>query len=308
MSDKAQTTTAIAVPDETVSLAVAGWSEKHLRPFYRGTHYDSWKSDVTLAIMQDTKLRECLLNAMSAAILMRAVQLNASTGLSLNPQHGQAALVVYNGRKGLQVNHMVMKNGLIKKALESRQITKVESDTVYEKDAFTIKKSSGGDSYEWSPALDDRGNPKGYFACIYLADGKTLVEYWTYKQAWDHALKYGNGRVWDDVAKKYKAEFYPDAAYGKSFDGMSEKNVIRSALRSLYLPEVEEIFVAEDETEAEMRDVTEPPPHKGTSSEDLAAKLAVETEEKITLGAPPNPAIIPPVNDGEIPANEQDLF
>jgi hypothetical protein len=57
---------------------------------------------------------------------------------------------------------------------------------------------------------------------------------------------------------------------------MAEKTVIRSVLGSLHLPEMEELFEAEDAAAEAMRDVTEPPPppHKGASAEDLEAELA----------------------------------
>jgi recombinational DNA repair protein RecT len=140
-----------------------------------------------------------------------------------------------------------------------------------------VKKSSDGDGYEWSPSIKERGQPSGYFACITMSTGKTVVEYWDHAQVMEHALKYGNGRVWDDDKRAYKNEFYPDSAWGKSFNGQAEKTVIRSALSNLYLPELAETFAEEDRIIEEMRDVT-PPPEKGTSGEGLAAELAARAD------------------------------
>jgi recombinational DNA repair protein RecT len=270
-------TTAIAVTDENVVKAIVSWGGQYLRPFYKGRDYDAWKQDVALAIVQNETLRNCLNNDMHKAILLRAVQLNAASGLSLNPQLGEAALVAYNGKKGFTVNHIAMKNGLVKKALETRKVLKIESGTVYEKDEFRVKKSSDGDGYEWNPALKDRGKPSGYFACIELSSGKKVVEYWEYAQVMEHALKYGNGRVWDNDNKRYKNEFYPDSAWGKSFNGQAEKTVIRAALHNLYLPELEETFAEEDKIIEEMRNVTDPQ-RKGTGADDLAAELTAQAE------------------------------
>jgi recombinational DNA repair protein RecT len=292
-------TTAIAVTDENVIRTIASWSDKYLRAFYRGRDFDAWKQDVALAIVQSESLRNCLNNELHKAVLLRAIQLNASSGLSLNPQHGEAALVAYNGKKGFIVNHIAMKNGLVKKALETRKVLKIESGTVYEKDEFKVRKSSDGDGYDWCPALKDRGKPSGYFACIALSDGKKAVEYWDYAQVWEHALKYGNGRVWDDVNKTYELKFYPDSAWGKSFNGQAEKTVIRAGLHNLYLPELEETFAEEDKLAEEMRNVTEPQ-HKGTGAEDLAGDLAAQAENTAPEQPPADPAPAPDKN-GEVP-------
>jgi phage RecT family recombinase len=279
MGNGAQTT-AIAVTDEVIVQKIAAWSSEHLYPFYHGTNFDAWKADVALAIAQSEKLRGCLNNTMDAIKLARALQLNAASGLSLNPQHGQAALVVYNSKKnGLVVNHIVMKNGLIKKAMDTRKVVKVESGTIYENDEFKVKKSSRGDEYEWTPALRDRGKPAAYFACITLTGGNTAVEYWTHKQVLEHAVKYGQGKKWDNAKGCYTDEFESESAWGKSFNGMAEKTVIRAAFNNLYLPELDEIFAEEERQAEEIRDVTEEPQQgRGTGAADLAADLAAREE------------------------------
>ena len=265
--------TAIAVSDEKVSTQLATWAERDLGSFYRGRDFDVWKNDAVLAIVQNEDLRKLMLNDISATKLMRALQLNATTGLSLNPQLGEAAIIAYNGKKGLEVNHIPMKNGLIKKALQTKKVLKVESGTVYENDIFKATKTSRGDEYEWSIALDNRGNAKGYFAYAKLDDGTTVIEYQAKQQVWEHALKYGKGRVWDDDKKCYLDKFHESSSWGKSFDGMAEKTCVRALLNELHLPELEDVFVDMDRQDEEMRNVTEEPEHKGTGSEDLEKEL-----------------------------------
>lgn len=273
-------TTAIAVTDEAVVKRIAAWGNEHLYPFYHGTNFDAWKADAALAIAQNEKLRGCLGNHMDAVKLARALQLNAASGLSLNPQRGEAALTVFNSKKhGLMVNHIVMKNGLVKKALETRKVAKVESGTVYENDGFRVKKSSDGDSYTWEPSITNRGKPFAYFACIHLNDGKKVLEYQTREQVLEHALKYGQGKKWDSVKNCYANEFESESAWGKSFNGMAEKTVIRAAFNNLYLPELDEVFAEEERQAEDMRDVTEPPQDKGTGANDLAADLAGAAQE-----------------------------
>jgi phage RecT family recombinase len=283
--------TQIAVRDADVVIKVGGWAQEYLRPFYHGNDFDGWKADAALAIVQNKTLRDCLTNELDAALIVRALQLNAASGLSLNPQKGEATLVAYRGKNGLSVTHIPMKNGLIRHAMRTGKVARVESGTVYEKDTFKPKKSSDGDGYEWEIAVDDRGAPRGYFALVKLADGTSVLEYQTKAQVWEHALKYGNGRVWDDQVKKYLDKFYAESAWGKSFDGMAEKTVIRAVLNGLHLPELEDLL---REEEAPMRDVTEPePPHKGTGADELGAKLAAKAAE----GEAPEKPEPPPEGD-----------
>jgi phage RecT family recombinase len=273
----ANNNTQIAVRDGDIAEKVAGWTREYLWPFYHGKDFDGWRADAVLAIAQNKTLRECLTNDLDAAILMRALQLNAASGLSLNPQKGEAALVAYRGQKGLSITHMPMKNGLVKLSMRTGKVSRVESGTVYEKDMFKATKSDKGDGYHWEIESGDRGKAKGYFALVKLSDGTSVLEYQTVAQVLEHALKYGNGKVWDEQARRYKNEFYSDSAWGKSFNGMAEKTVIRAVLGSLYLPELEEIFRAEDEAREAMRNVTEPDPsEQGASAEGVAAKLEAQ--------------------------------
>jgi phage RecT family recombinase len=274
--------TQIAVTDEYVVATVQGWANQHLRPFYHGRDFSGWLADAALAIAQNKSLRDCLTNDMDKIVFVRSLQLNASSGLSLSPQKGEAALVPYRGKNGLAVTHMTMKNGLVKLAMKTGKILKIESGTVYENDVFKPKKSSAGDGYDWEIAVENRGAPRGYFSLVKLADGTGVLEYQTRAQVMEHALKYGNGRVWDEHTRKYKNEFYPESAWGKSFDGMAEKTVIRAVLGGLYLPELEEILEAEQEPE---RDVTEPQPReRGASAEDIEAKLAAQAADDREAG------------------------
>jgi phage RecT family recombinase len=300
----ANNNTQIAVKDQDIPVRVGEWAREYLRPFYRGKDFDGWKADAVLAITQNNALRACLTNELEAALLMRALQLNAASGLSLSPQRGEAALVVYRGNKGAVVTHMPMKNGLVKTALRTGKVARIESGTVYEHDDFKPKKSSAGDGYDWEIAVDDRGPPKGYFALVKLTDGTSVLEYQTKEQVWEHAIKYGNGRVWDDQARRYKNEFYAESAWGKSFDGMAEKTVIRAVLGGLYLPEIEELFQGEEEPP--MRDVTEPQ-RRGASAEDIEEKLAEQAAREEARAEPAAAAESgKPAAKG--PNGEQDIF
>jgi phage RecT family recombinase len=243
--------TAIALTDERVRGDVAKWSDVYIKPIYHGRDYAGWMLDAALCVLQNDGLKEAIQTPQGKALFIRSLQLSGASGLSLNPQKGESTLVAYNGKKGIQITFMPMKNGIVKMAMRTGKILKIESGTIFDKDTFIPKKTSEGDTYEWSPALKDRGVPRAYFAFVKLADGTGVLEYWEKSQveAWAH--KYGNGKDYQT------GKFYEDSAWGKSFDGMAEKTVIKAALRGLYFPELDEYLEADEEREAEPAKVGE---------------------------------------------------
>jgi recombinational DNA repair protein RecT len=136
--------------------------------------------------------------------------------------------------------------------------------------------------------MENRGEPKAYFAVAVMKTGRTVVEYWTKAQVQAHKSRYGKG-----LSRS-------DSAWNSSFDGMAEKTVLKALLTGLHLPEaVRSLIEADEQAEQEaMRDATEPAPeHKGTGAGDLADELAgkaaenedagPEANEAVTLGAEP---------------------
>jgi phage RecT family recombinase len=248
----ANETTAIALTDEQVRANVGQWGDLYVRPIYHGRErYEEWLMDAVLHVAQSDEIKKAIQDPQGKALFVRSLQSAAASGLSLNPQKGEAAIVAYNGKKGTQVNFMPMKNGLVRLAMRTGRILKIESGVVFEKDEFVPKKTSEGDRYEWSPALKDRGGAKAYFAFAKLADGTGVLEYWEKKEAQEWAKKYGNGKAWDEEKRAWSPDkFKPDSAWGKSFDGMAEKTVIKALLRGLYLPELDGALEADEAPEA----------------------------------------------------------
>ena len=236
-------TTAIALTDEKVRGDVVKMADVYIKPIYHGRDYQGWMLDAALCVLQNDGIKEAIQSPPGKALFIRSLQLSAASGLSLNPQKGESTLVAYNGKKGVQINFMPMKNGLVKMAMRTGRITKIESGTIFEQDTFIPKKTSEGDKYEWSPALKDRGAPKAYFAFAKTTDGSGTLEYWEKSQIETWAQKYGNGKDYQT------GKFYESSAWGKSFDGMAEKTVIKALLRGLYLPELEAFLEADEEPE-----------------------------------------------------------
>jgi phage RecT family recombinase len=268
--------TQIAVLDSQVIANINGWGQERFLPFYQGRSFDAWKQDAALAIIENKDLRACMATEPGRISIVRALQRSASSGLSLNPQKGESALVAIGG----EVNFWPMKNGIIKKALETRSVEFVEANTVYEGDTFILKKTSKGDDYEFLPGLEDRGNAKGFFAVAVLKNGRSVIEYWTLSQAEEHKQKWGKGLQ------------NPKSAWNTNTNAMHEKSVLKALFNNLYLPEAVTRLLEMDNAaeQAEIRDVTEPPT-KGTSAEGLAAELA-NREETPAQTEPPQAATV----------------
>jgi recombination protein RecT len=222
--------------------------------------------------MENDALRTALTTQAGKISLIRALQRSATSGLSLNPQSGESALVPIDGK----INFWPMKNGIIKKALETGAVEYIQSDTRFENDEFKIKKTAHGDDYEFSPALSNRGKPVAYFAAAVLkSSGRAVVEYWTIEQVEEHKKKYGKGLT------------KTGSAWNTNFNGMAEKTVLKALLSGLHLPQaVADLLRADEE---ELRNVTEPPLQKGTSADDALRNIAAE------------PAPIVDAEDAELP-------
>jgi phage RecT family recombinase len=258
--------TQISVRDADVVASIDRWGETNIADLFQGKNFRAWKQDAALAVIENKDLRSCMATEDGRISLVRALQRSATSGLSLNPQKGESALVPIDGK----VNFWPMKNGIIKTALETGALEYVEANTIYSGDSFSIKKTARGDDYEFTPSLQDRGLPAAYFAVAVLKSGRSVVEYWDKQQIEDHKKKYGKGAA------------NPKSAWNANFNGMAEKTVLKALLTGLHLPPAVARLLEQDEAaEAEAaRDVTEPePPHQGTGADDLGAKLAAKAAE-----------------------------
>ncbi len=249
----------VAVRDADVLAGIDRWGVEHFRPLFQGRSYQAWKQDAALAIIENADLRACMTTEAGRISLVRALQRSASTGLSLNPQLGESALVAINGA----VSFWPMKNGIVRKAMETGAIEYVEAGTVFVNDTFRIRKSARGDDYEFEPALEDRGAVRGYFAVAVLKSGRSVLEFWTHAQAEEHKKKFGKG-----LSK-------PGSAWNTNAGAMHEKSVLKALLSGLHLPpsvamlyETEESGDGNPDAEPPVRNVS------GGDPDDPAAGLA----------------------------------
>lgn len=205
----------------------------------------SFLKSAMIAIADNKELSECLTTESGKRSLFSALRYAATTGLSLNPQEGKAALIPYGGK----IQYQVMKNGMIDLALESGKVEFITADYVKENDAFSIKKSIHGDEYEFSPALKDRGELLGFYAALKMKDGATHVKWITADEVSEHRKKYSSRTQ------------MPESGYGI-------KTILKALLRNVSISdELDNAIGADDFFEAEFT------VKHGTTADDAAEKM-----------------------------------
>lgn len=223
-----------------------------------------------LAIVESEPLTKAIATNQGKASLYHALRYGASTGLSLNPQEGKAALVP----KGGKILYWIMKNGMIELAMKTGKVAFITCDTVRDGDDFTISKTMDGDKYAFSPARKDRGDIDGYFAAVKLTDGTTHVKYMTAGEVSGHRKNYSSNSA------------MPEEGYGL-------KTVMKAMLRNVNItPELSEAIGMDDAMEYGPRNVT---PEPVAASEDIKEALtsAPEDETPADEDGPKEPKVNP---------------
>lgn len=221
----------------------------------RDYNQTSFLKSAMIAIADSKDLSECLNTDAGKRSLFSALRYAATTGLSLNPQEGKAALIPYGGK----IQYQVMKNGMIDLALESGKVEFITADYVKENDKFSIKKSVHGDEYTFEPALKDRGNVLGYFSALKMKSGSTHVKWFTAEEILKHRQTYSS-----------KTQM-PETGYGI-------KTALKALLRGISISdELDNAIGADDFFEAEFT-------VKGTSADDAAEKLKEKKAEPENKG------------------------
>jgi phage RecT family recombinase len=233
--------------------SVAGQLETYAIREYNN---QAFAKSAMIAIVSSDGLQECLTSDEGKASIVNALKMAAGTGLSLNPQNGQAALVPFNKKVNNKwvktAQYMVMKNGLIELALMSGKVEFITADTVREADDFTMSKTMNGDEYKFSPNRKARGEIDGFFAAVKMKDGTCHCKYMTQEEVTAHR---------EEFSEKTKM---PVQGYG-------EKTILKKLLNGVHIsPDVDNAIGAENQRNEV--DIT-PPPEKGTSPEDLNDKL-----------------------------------
>lgn len=223
-----------------------------------------------LAISETPALMECMGTAAGKNSLLSAMKRAFSTGLSLNPQEGKAAIIAYKGKASYQI----MKEGAIELLLNTGEVKELSVEIVYENDFFEIEKTSTGDTYTFRPARKDRVVVDGYFCSITDNNGISHIKYMTQEECFEIRDNYSTGYQF--------AKDKSTTGWGKSPKGYSKKTVIKAAIRDLNIaPKTKALFSSEDmdfhdSPQEPPKDIT---PHKGSSSEDVKEEIENQSEQ-----------------------------
>lgn len=243
----------------------------------RDYNNEGFLKSAMLAIVENAELTNALKTTQGKASLYHALRFAASTGLSLNPQEGKAALIAYGGK----IQYQVMKSGMIELAMQSGKVEFITSDTVREADNFSIEKTMDGDKYSFTPARKDRGDIDGFFAAIKLTSGAVHVKYMTCQEVEEHR---------DSYSSFYKAK--KSGPWKTSFEGMGLKTVLKALFRGLNIAPEISTAVQNDDTELssfnDPIDVTPEMDKPGTTPNEIKKEIKTpppeETEPEITKG------------------------
>jgi phage RecT family recombinase len=250
--------TAVAVTEKSIGEQLVAWLPNLQKYAVRKYDADNWIKTAMLCVLESKDIQELLATKAGQASLYHALRYAASTGLSLNPQEGKAALVPIQGK----VNYWIMKNGWVDLLMDTGKVARATSFVVYLADVFEIEITPQGDSYKFRPNLDDRGAVRGFCSSIVFADGTTSVHWMTKKQVEDHR----------DQFSKMKG---PGSAWATAFEGRALAACVKQHIRRLALGTAD-IVEGDDEPEP-VRGWDDAP---GTSAEELERRVTETVAEK----------------------------
>jgi phage RecT family recombinase len=247
-------------------------NQQAIATLYDSDDFKKFRRSAIMAFEENYQLQDCLKTREGQTSVYHAMNRAASTGLSLNPLDGKAALVAYKGK----CTYQVMKEGLIDLAFQSG-VKNLNTGVVRENDDFKIIKSTDGDKFEHSQALTKPGEIIGFYASAQMPDGEFRVEYMTREAV---------NEVRDSHSSMYR--FKPESSpWSKSYPGMGIKTVVKALFRNSKIGgKLKRAISADDSGEADMITVQGTVVEKGTTPEALAENLGAEDDEPTADDAP----------------------
>jgi recombination protein RecT len=188
---------------------------------------------VTLtACRKNPALLDCNLHSLIGAVFQ-------SAQLGLEPDLlGSAYLVPYKD----QVQLLIGYKGYIDLIYRSPRVITVQAHEVREGDHFRMR--LGSDPYlEHEPAQGKQGEILGYYAIVQLTNNGCMWHYMTKKQVEEYRDQHST-----DYKYKKSKGYENNSVWGKHFDSMAKKTVLRQLTTWLPMSVQEKQFQAIDET------------------------------------------------------------
>lgn len=237
------------------------------------------------------------------SLVYREVSKAAGLGLLLDPQLGEAYIVVaYNGKtKKTEPQLRIGYKGMCKLARQTGDVVSIYAHEVHANDQIHCQLGTDKRLDHRPELFTDRGPVVGYYSVIKYQDGGFDFEPMSVKQT--QAI-----RDRSDAWKAYKDGKIRSTPWSTDEDEMAKKTTIRRLMkRQAQSPELAEALRIEDEAEfpsmreAPVRAAAPPPPppppppvieHKPAPPEprDPAVKEMIEVSPQRPLRAPPPPA------------------
>lgn len=237
-------TSTVAKPTKLDQVRMEILPPEREREFYAGlpSHVkpERFMRNLDIALMQNPQLMQC-----DPRLIFREVSKAAALGLYLDPQLGEAYLIVgwNNKKKQSEPQLRIGYRGLIKLGRQSGEISQIYAHEVHANDVF---KASLGDDKKLVHEPDifgDRGPIVGYYAVVKYKDGDTDFEPLTIAQA--HKI-----RDRSDGWKAFQAGKIKSTPWATDEEEMAKKTAIRRLTKRVpQSPELAEAIRIEDAAE-----------------------------------------------------------
>lgn len=233
-----------------------------------------------------------LLAKASNQSIMTAAMKAAVLNLPIEPSLGQAYIVPYGREAQFQLGY----KGLLQLAQRSGKYKSITAGVVYKSQFISYNPLFEELEIDFTQPQDE---VVGYFAAFKLLNGFEKVTYWTKEQAHAHGKRF---------SKTFK-----NGPWKTDFDAMAQKTLLKQII-SKYGPlsvEMEQAFVADNETEDEKAAPIDVTPHEPENLSDLLGVPTEETEQSKDTTTPAEKEEVPDFVDletGEIKASDGNLF
>lgn len=199
------------------------WSElkralpAHVRP-------DRFRRNFMNAVMQAPQLLEC-----HPQMVFREVSKAAGLGLELDPQLGEAYLVIRNvklpnGQWGKAPNLQVGYRGMLKLARQAGETAVIYAHEVAENDIFECSLGDEKRLTHKPTMFGDRGDVVGFYAVVKYRAGETDFEIMSRQQV--DAI-----RDKSDGWQAYKVGRIKDTPWASAYEEMAKKTVLRRLMK-----------------------------------------------------------------------------
>lgn len=166
---------------------------------------------VTSALSTNPKLAQCTPQSFLAS-MMTAAQL----GLEPNTPLGQAFLIPYNSKRGLECQFQLGYKGLIDLAYRSGEIAMIQAEEVRENDLFEFEFGLEP-KLRHIPARGNRGNPSHYYAVFQTKTGGKSFAVMSIEEVREFAQKYSKS--------------FGTGPWQTNFSEMAKKTVLKNLLK-----------------------------------------------------------------------------